>query len=93
MHNLTAIETEPTIGNIIDCQRYNSLQRLLGVTAYAIEAAKTFMSKRSGQSGYLLSTADILDAEERWVKTAQKGTKGKSLKLQLKLFQDDKGIW
>ena len=30
---------------------------------------------------------------KRGVKTAQKGTKDKSLKLQLKLFQDDKGIW
>lgn len=44
-HELLAIERKPTVGEIISCESFSTLQRLLRVTAYVQKAVSMF--KRS----------------------------------------------
>ena len=46
-HNLLAVEEKPTIGDLVQCEDFSSLQRLLRVTAYVLRAVERFKAKKS----------------------------------------------
>ena len=65
-HTLTtAITTKDNIGDLIPCQEYSTLKRLLRVTAYVIRAAKYFCSKRSATASNqtTLTSLEIVNVE------------------------------
>ena len=92
-HNLVATDAQPTMGKVIDCGRFSSFRRLVRVTAYLLRAVKCFKEKKACTAGPL-SAEELLEAECHWIKDCQVcvGT-DKSLKAQLNLFLDEKGLW
>ena len=95
LHSLVVVEPTTSIGQLIQCERFSSAQRLLRVTAYVLLAAEKFKKKLRGTTAL---TAPLLSkAETLWVKEAQthliKCTQFHSWKKQLDLFIDPEGVW
>ena len=42
VHTLATVEQTPMLGDVIDCERYSSMSKLLRVTAYVLRAVKVF---------------------------------------------------
>ena len=93
VHNLVATEPKSTVGDAIDSRRFSSFRRLVKVTALVLRAVEKFKVKGAGQTKPL-SSKDLSDAERLWIKEVQKSVfRETSLKLQLNLFLDEKGLW
>lgn len=95
LHSLVVVEPTARIGQLIQCERYSSAQRLLRVTAYVLLAAEKF-EKRLRETTTL--TVSLLSkAEMLWVKEVQthleKHLQFNGWKKQLGLFIDSEGVW
>ena len=93
--NLLVVDNEPTIGDLIPCEEFSELQRLLRVTAYVLRAVDRFKMKTSSPT--TLTSQDIAAAEVLWITQAQKALVQQkdyhTLRSQLGLFLDEKGLW
>ena len=93
-HNL--IVQSPFVSEIISCDKFSGLRKLVRVTAYVIRAAGLFKRKLQGHTGPL-SVNEQAMAERYWVKVSQKTLEQNklfdSLKRQLNLFLDENGMW
>ena len=82
------------IGTVIQCQRFSSLGRLLRVTAYVLKFIAVLKVRGSVSAG--LSSKDVSDAEEFWIKSSQavlyKDAKFQVWKTQFGLYCDNE-IW
>ena len=99
-HNLLVTEKQAEIAQVIECQRYCSMQKLLGVTAYVLKFVNKLKSKTCDQAQHSPSTltaGEIATAESLWIKEAQsrlvEDSKFIHWKKQLELFCDPNGIW
>ena len=92
IHTLLTTETK---GNI-DCRRCSTLSRLVKVTAYVLRAIQLFKGSLSTKPS-ALSTAELADAEKKWIISVQSILPGDksftSWKRQFNLFEDDQGFW
>ena len=97
-HNLLVIEKKPTDGDLMHCEDFSDLQRLLRVTTYVLRAVDLFEAKRNPGSNPLntLNSKEIASAELLWISHAQKELAVQknfnTPKNQLGLFRDDKGL-
>ena len=63
---------------IIDITRYGTLNKLLRVTGYVLKAVKILKAKAKQSTGEklvveeVLMAADLLGAEQAWIKTIQR---------------------
>ena len=95
LHSLVVVEPTARIGQLIQCECFSSVQRLLRVTAYALLAAEKFKKKLRETTA---PTVPLLcKAETLWVKEAQthlmKCAQFNNWKRQLGLFLDPEGVW
>ena len=94
-HNLLVAE----ISSVMCCEDFGDLQKLLRVTAYVLRAAKQFKVKRSLRANLpiALTPEEISASELLWITHVQgELTQQKdysTLKMQLRLFCDEKGLW
>ena len=90
-----SIDESHTIGNVMSCEDYSDLRKLLRVTAYVKRACERFKNHTTPSTP--LTPCDIAHAEVLWVKHVQKdlvqSKKFVTLRWQLSLFLDDKQIW
>ena len=95
VHILIATEVN-SIGDLIDCSQFSSLQKLVRVTASTFRAIERFKKVRNWEDG-TLTTEEVLNAELRWIVDNQRKLKEQesfpSLKRQLNLFLDPQGLW
>ena len=95
---LAASETN-AIAKVICSENFSDLQKLLRVTAYVLRAVKQFKTKKSSRAN--LSTAltpeEISASKLLWISHVQEELIQQrdfsTLKMQLKLFCDEKGLW
>ena len=85
------------VGNVINCENFSQLHRLLRVTAYVIKFVKLFKAKGTSvaqKSG--LTASELARAEDLWVKESQRHLiqhkDFRTWKQQFDLFLDD-GVW
>ena len=82
------------IGTVMQCQRFSSLGRLLRVTAYVLKFIAIIKARGSVSAG--LSSKDVSDAEEFWIKSSQaallQDVKFQVWKTQFGLYYDNE-IW
>ena len=95
-HGLLAATEPPGIGQLMRCENFSSLRRLLAVTAYVLKFCRTLRSKVRHDS--VSSTPDdFAKAEALWVAESQhtlaKDENFGQWRKQFDLFQDDKNIW
>lgn len=97
---LTLTNSSQTISQIIKCERFGTLQRLLRVTAYVlrfVKAMKAVIKGSSGVQGDSLSANEIDEAEYHWVKEVQRSLPDKKdfqrWKAQFGLYTDEKNVW
>jgi len=95
-HSLLVVQNKPTIGNLITCEGFSELRRLLRVTAYVLRAVNRFKSKKTHDS-ISLTPQEIAAGELLWIFHAQKELvlqkDFSTLKGQLGLFTDEKELW
>ncbi len=96
-HDLLTIETKPSVGEMILCENFSSLQRLLRVTAYVQRAVNRFKAKGPDSSlPVSLTPQEVATAEALWVTHAQRELVRQkdfeSLRRQFGLFLDA-GVW
>ena len=98
-HNLLSVEKTSAIGNVICCEDFGDLQKLIRVTAYVPRAVERFKTKRTLQANVsdTLSPQEISAAELLWIthvqgELSQQGDYS-TLKKQLGVFCDEKGVW
>ena len=98
-HNLLAAEKTNTIGNMMRCEDYGDLKKLLRVKAYVLRAMDRFKVKRSLRASFpnTLTPQEISAAEQLWVTHVQKELVKQgdynTLSKQLRFFCDEKGLW
>ena len=96
-HTLAITGVEHTVGELIECERFNSFRRLVRVTAYVVRVVRMFKSKKASQSSSPLSAEELSNAECRWIEDSQGNLEHEklfdSLKSQLNLFLDENGLW
>ena len=90
-----------SINNVLRCEEYSSLSRLLSVTAYVlrfVQALKRAIeNNRPPDSSSEVDAQELSTAEALWIQESQqelvKDKHFTTLTRQLGLFCDDKGIW
>ena len=95
------VETESRgIGNLMECERYSKLQKLLRVTALVKKFAarfKTLVKHDSCSVEWTVTAADMESAEMDWVTDCQKQLtvepKFESWKKRLDVFLDKDNVW
>ena len=96
-HNLVVAQLKPSIGDLIQVDRFSSFRKLVRVTAYVIRAVRKFKSKTANLHIGPLSVDELTIAERYWIKDSQKNLEQEksfnSLKAQLNLFLDGDGMW
>ena len=98
-HSLLAADKTNNIGNVMRCEDFGDLQKLLRITAYALRAVEQFKLKKSLRANLAntLSPQEISAAELLWVTHIQRDMVQQKdysmLKRQLVLFCDEKGVW
>ena len=72
--NIThTIESTLSLGNIICCENFSHLQKLLRVTAYVLRFVKHCMARKMSEVTIDLVATEIADAETLWLRESQKG--------------------
>ena len=96
---ISKVETsELCLGNIIDVNRYGSLQKLLRITAYVKRFVRNVRSKKIGGEVVLkmLMADDIEEALRLWIIYEQavlmKNSNFEKLKYSLDVYRDDKHL-
>ena len=100
-YNLLVTEERKGLSEIIDCQRYSNINRLLGVTAYVLRIMNNIRqtTDKNGKvhTSITLSANEISSAKTLWIKEVQKKlTASKNFetwKRQFGLFTDAEGLW
>ncbi len=99
-HNLLDVKKKSGIGDLMRCEDFSDIQRLLRVTAFVIRAATKFKAKRTSHSSSSITSLvqlEIAAAKQLWVSHAQTELVWQKdfnmLKGQLGLFADEKGLW
>ena len=96
-HTLLTTDEGPCMENVIDCQRYSSLSRLLRVTAYVRRAVQLFKGSTAVNRQAGLTSTELTNAEKLWLLTVQVTLKNDKYfttwQKQLNLFQDERGLW
>ena len=96
---LSVIESKGSIGDIMDIERFSSLEKLLNTTAYILlflEILKGRVRTTSTSSGSLEKTDRdglVGRAETLWIKEVQMGCITEAWKTQFTLFRDGAGVW
>ena len=82
------------ISQLIDCQKYSSMLKLLQVTTYLLKFVANLKNKTPSE---ISNTNYQAQAEVLWIKAAQKQfvTDGnfEKMKKQFNLFIDEEGLW
>ena len=98
--NLLVTEERPSLSQILHCEQYSTIRRLLRVTAYVVKFVRLLKQKTQSSDtspSTVLTATEISDAEMLWVKEAQallvKNDKFDCWKKQFNLFLDAYGIW
>jgi hypothetical protein len=96
-HTLLAADPQPSVGNILNCRDYSSMNHLLRVTAYVLRAANHFKGASLAQDDSKLNPEELANAERLWIMQAQstspRDKKFSTWQHQFDLFTDDKGLW
>ena len=98
-HSLVVSTASPTIGTVINCQRFSKLQRLLRVTVYVHKFVMCFKSltRHSCAVDWTVTAQDMAKAEMTWVADCQRHLmnepKFELWKSQLQLFCDKDNTW
>ena len=94
--NLVTADFQGSISELMSCDRFSTLSRLLRVTAYVVRAIKSFKGKREAIFPGLTSE-ELAHAEMLWIRSAQQHLVNqpdfKVQQKQFNLFIDDKNIW
>ena len=94
--NLVTADFQGSISDLMSCDRFSTLSKLLRVTAYVVRAIKGFKGKREDISPGL-TFEELAHAEISWIRSAQQHLVSQpNFKVQQKqfnLFIDDKNIW
>ena len=97
LHNLIVLESTPKINQLINCEHFSSVRRLLRVTAYVLLAVEFFKKKTRANGQSIMRTVHMNRAETLWVKEAQshlvEHQQFNCWKKQLSLFIDREGVW
>ena len=93
------VNSEPALlSNVLQCEAFSSLERLLRVTALVLKFVKLLKAKCRGNKEEKpeLTSEDLEEAELYWIKEVQQSLKCKekfgSWKQQLSLFEDERGV-
>ena len=88
------------IGEVIDCKRFSTLQKLLRVTVYVqrfVQHFKAMIKKGTPVIEWTVTVTEIEQAELKWIVDCQKGlhkdARFRSWKSQLQLFPDKHNVW
>ena len=99
-HNLLVSTEHHGIGQLIHCDRFSRLQKLLRVTVYVRKFAlrfKSIITHDSTPIDWTITTYDMERAEMDWVTDSQrhlvKEVKFDMWKNQLDLFLDSQSVW
>ena len=98
-HSLLTSSGGPRIGQLIDCENFSSLDRLLRVTALVLKFTRLLCQKvkRTDVSDDSGSQYDLDQARLLWIRESQsrlEGNKGfHTWKRQFDLFVDDSQLW
>ena len=99
-HSLLVSTEHHGIGQLIDCDRFSRLQKLLRVTVYVRKFAlrfKSIITSNSTPIDWTITTSDMERAEMDWVTECQrhltKEVKFDMWKSQLDLFLDPQKVW
>lgn len=97
---LLATEERPSLSQILDCEQYSTIRRLLRVTAYVLKfigLLKQKIQSSDTSPSAVLTASEISNAETLWVKEAQvllvQSDKFECWKKQFNLFLDPFGVW
>lgn len=101
LHSLLVTEGQPSLTQIMDCQTYSSIHRLLRVTARVLSFVNILKERVKHidplKTSTLPSVREISNAEMLWVKEVQlqlvKDFSFESWKKQFNLFLDPTGVW
>ena len=66
MHNLLVAETQPSVGAILNTNKYSTVCRPLRVTAYVFKAVR-FFKDAAQEKQVILSLAEVTEAEKWWI--------------------------
>ena len=97
--NLVTTDSRSAIDDLMTCQNYSTLSRLLRVTAQVVRAVRRFkrVKSRNVDAPTTITSEELEEAEKLWITSAQKQLiGGKDVTSQRKrfgLFKDDKGLW
>ena len=98
-HSLAVSTAIPTIGAVMDCQRFSKLQRLLRVTVYVQKFVLSFKSltRHDYVVNWTVTAQDMNEAEMAWVADCQQHLMNEPKfglwKSQLQLFCDQHKTW
>ena len=88
-HSLMVPVQEGTVSRILAIERFGgTVHKLFRVTAYVLKFIKLLQGKSNSSE---LTTQDLEDAEQLWIKDCQKDFP--RWKLQFGLFLDENGVW
>ena len=88
-HNLLIAETLSKLGEIMRCEDYNTLSRLLRVTTYLLRAVKVFKNAISNPTSDHTVFSRLSRPSCSWLITKTSGIRQK----QFGLFMNEKGLW
>ncbi|XP_065903771.1 uncharacterized protein [Dysidea avara] len=99
-HSLLSTSELVNLKQVVDCEKFSRLRRLLRVTAYVlrfVEILKSKIGRRQMVECSEVSSAEIAEAESRWLLTAQHELiTDKAFpmwKRKFGLYLDDKQLW
>ena len=98
LSTLTLSNSSHGLNEIIRCERFGTLKRLLRVTAYVLRFVKAVQYKKDGRiEGGSLSVNEIDEAHTVWMKEMQRTLPEKGefehWKVQFDLYLDEKNVW
>ena len=94
-HGLLTIDESLGIEQIMECENFSSLRRLLSVTSHVLKFCQILLSKVRSTD---VSSRDFVEeAEALWIRASQRAScENKNfpqLKIQFGLFRDDNKLW
>ena len=99
-HTLMVVEKIFAVRDLMHCEDHCNLPRLLRVTAYVLRAVDRFKTRLDQPSDTVhssLTPQEIASVERLWIAHSQRELARRkvydTLKKQLGLFQDEKGLW
>ena len=98
LSTLTLSNSSPGLNEIIRCERFGTLQRLLRATAYVLRFVKAAKRRKDGRiEGDSLSANEIDEAHTLWIKEMQQTLPDKGefehWKVQFDLYRDERNVW